>query len=265
VHPGLRKFADELTATCVRVFAYVGGLAVIVIVAVKFFGKPAVEAAVEPARSVWTNVERPFRAFAATVPEFTEPEAAYAIRRHPAGGRKDVMTWGDANGPGSRLMLEIYRPGPELRHFGDPVSEVTARTAELGGPYALKPAEAIESKFGRVATFDFTASAGTRPRNCLGYVLAFEDPRLQLAGWYCKGAKEVVDRTTLACALDRLTLMMAASEPKVSELFARAELNRKFCTPKAAPRAVKSNTTIKRNDWLDAPKDPKLRGRVAVR
>jgi len=86
VHPGLRKFGDELTATCVRVFAYMGSLAVLVVVAVNFFGEPAVEAAVEPARSAWTNVERPFRAFALTLPEFAEPEANYAIRRHPAGG-----------------------------------------------------------------------------------------------------------------------------------------------------------------------------------
>jgi hypothetical protein len=135
VHPGLRRFADELTATCARLLAYVGGLAVILVVAVKFFGKPAVEAAVEPARSVWTNVERPYRAFALAVPEFANPEPDYAIRRHPAGGRKDVMTWGDAAGTGSRLMLEIYRPGQELRRFGDAVSEITARTAELGGPY----------------------------------------------------------------------------------------------------------------------------------
>jgi hypothetical protein len=162
-------------------------------------------------------------------------------------------------------MLEIYRPGQELRRFGDAVSEITARTAELGGPYALKPAEAIESKFGRVSTFDFTASAGARPRNCLGFARAFEDPRLQMAGWYCKGAKEVVDRKTLVCALDRLTLLMAASEPKVSELFARAELDRKFCAQKPAPHATKSNTAIKRTDWLDAPKEPKLRGRVVVR
>jgi hypothetical protein len=262
VHPGLRKFAHELTATCVRVFAYVAALGVLIAVGFKFFGKPQVD--IEPVRSAWTAVERPYRAFALTVPEFVTPEPDYAIHRHAGGGRKDIMSWGDASGSGSRLMLEIYRPGQELKRFDDAASEVKARTADLGGPYALKAADPIESKFGRVATFDFVASAGKQARNCLGFVRAFDDPRLQIAGWYCKGAREVVDRSTLACGLDRLSLVMAASEPKVSELFAEAELKRKFCTQKVLAKAIKG-TTAKRNDWLEAPKEPKLRGRVAGR
>ena len=35
--------------------------------------------------------------------------------------------------------------------------------------------------------------------------------------------------STLACALDRLTLLAAGSEPKIGALFAQAELNRHFC------------------------------------
>jgi hypothetical protein len=265
VHPGLRQFADEFSATCVRIFAYIGALALLVVVTVKLFGSPAVEAAIEPARSAWTNVERPYRAFALAVPEFGDPEPDYAIRRHPDGGRKDVMTWGDPSSIGSRLMVEIYRPGREIRRFGEAATEVVARTAELGGPYALKPAEGIESKFGRLTAFDFTAAQGGRPRNCLGFARAFDDPRLQIAGWYCKAGREVVDRSGLACAFERLTLLMAASEPKVTEFFARAELKRKFCAQKSVARTPAANTSIKRNDWIDAPKEPKLRGRVAGR
>jgi hypothetical protein len=264
VHPVLRHLAEELTATSLRVFAYIGGLAVIVVVAVKFFGTPAVDAAIEPERSIWANIERPYRVFTLSLPEFAEPQGEYVARRHPTGGRKDVITWGDANGAGSRLRLEIYRPGQEISRFADPATEMVARTADLGGPYGLKPAEVLESKFGRVATFAFTANAGLGPRHCLGFVRAVEDPRLQIAGWYCKSGEEVVDRTTVSCALDRLTLVMAASEPKVTEFFARSELSRKFCNPKPAPRAPRT-PVAKRNDWIDAAKEPKLRGRIAGR
>jgi hypothetical protein len=75
----------------------------------------------------------------------------------------------------------------------------------------------------------------------------------------------VVDRSALACAFERLTLLMSASEPKVTEFFARAELNRKFCGQKPVGRTPAVNTSIKRNDWIEAPKVPKLRGRVAGR
>jgi hypothetical protein len=44
-----------------------------------------------------------------------------------------------------------------------------------------------------------------------------------------KGGADFVERSTLACALDRLTLLSAGSEAKVGALFAQAELNRSFC------------------------------------
>jgi hypothetical protein len=269
VQSGLLGFANELSATCVRLFAYIGGIVVLAVVAAKVFGTPTVEAAVDPSpRAQWTDVERPFRAFAATVPEFAEAEPGYAIRRNAkGGGRKDIMRWGpawdDPAGAGSRLTIEIYRPGKEIARFGDAASEVAARTAELGGPYPLTPAQAIDSKFGRFAAFSFTARSGGQPRNCLGFLHAFKDPLVEIAGWYCKGGAEVVERATLACALERLSLLMAASEPKITELFARAELQRKVCNTKPARTQRASNT--RRHDWIDARKTPKLRGRVVAR
>ena len=50
-----------------------------------------------------------------------------------------------------------------------------------------------------------------------------------LSGWFCQGGTEFVERGTLACALDRLTLLSAGSEPRSADLFAQAELNRSYC------------------------------------
>jgi hypothetical protein len=56
-------------------------------------------------------------------------------------------------------------------------------------------------------------------------------------------------------------VIAAGSDPKLAELFAQAELKRKFCSRKPPPRGA----TLKRADWLAAARDPKLRGRVAAR
>ena len=80
----------------------------------------------------------------------------------------------------------------------------------------------LASKFGPLTVFFFSASNRT-PRHCLAYVRAFDDPRLQLSGWFCQGGSEFIQQSTLACALDRLTLLAAGSEPKVGALFAQAE------------------------------------------
>ena len=55
----------------------------------------------------------------------------------------------------------------------------------------------------------------------------------------------------------------AASEPKVTELFARAERQRKPCGQKPSVLARLSNTF--QHDWLAAPAMPKLRGHLAAR
>ena len=52
---------------------------------------------------------------------------------------------------------------------------------------------------------------------------------MQIAGWYCSPGEEVVDRATLACALDRLTILSAGGDAKLAGLFARAEIKRTFC------------------------------------
>src|SRR5436190_8174585 len=117
MHPAFRRFRDELSATAVRIFAYIGIVAVIVITGFTFFRMPDVQAAIEP--TAWTAVERPFRAFAVSVPEFDQAEPDYAIQRHAVGGgRKDIMSWGDADAARSRLLIEIYRPGWEISEFG---------------------------------------------------------------------------------------------------------------------------------------------------
>jgi hypothetical protein len=128
----------------------------------------------------------------------------------------------------SFTLLEIYRPGSETRSFPEPQTEIAQSAAALG-PIAIAAAqEPLPSKFGPLSIVTFDTSKGVS-RHCLGFVRAYDDPRLQLSGWFCIGGAEFVDRSTLACALDRLTLLAAGSEPKVGALFAQAELNRSFC------------------------------------
>lgn len=266
---GLLRFTNELCATIVRLFAYVGGLGLMAILGMKVLWTPAVEAAIRSAAPpAWTEVERPLPAFTAKLSGFADPEPVYAIRRHSSGGgRRDIMRWGpawdDAAAVGSRLMIEVYRPGKEIAGFGDAESSVGKLTGEMDGPYGLTPVDAVDGKFGRFAAFAFTARHAGQPRNCLGFARGFSDPLIQIAGWYCKGAAEIVDRSTPACALERLSLLMAASEPKVTALFARAELRRKPCELK--PVRVARSAIGRHRNWIDARKVPKLRGRMAAR
>lgn len=225
----------DFRATFVRILAYMGGLAILAIGAASFFRSPAVVAAIQPApRPEWINVERPHPAFDMQMPELAAADFNYTIlRRDIDGARKDVLTWGEPSAAGPYVMVEIYRPGGGGEHFLDAPSEVAARIVDFTITDDVKPAGDVASKFGPLSLVDFAiAVPGTHnglQRRCLGFARPFDDPSLQISGWYCSAGEQPVAHATLACALDRLTILSAGGDTKVGSLFARAELKRTFC------------------------------------
>lgn len=252
---------EDFGGTMLRLFAYMAGLALLGGLAVILFRLPAVVAAVGPSpRPQWIEVERPHPAFELALPELGGPASRYAIfRRDADGARKDVLSWGEPAGNGPYVMLEVYRPGDPRDQFIDPLSEVAARLVTFTVTDDVKAAGVIDGKFGTVPLVDFAIAPAGRERRCLGFARAFDDPSLQLAGWYCSAGGEVIDRAVLACALDRLTILSAAGDSKVADLFAHAELKRSFCgrrnpilvaTPEGRKRATEPQTVKLRGHRL---------------
>jgi hypothetical protein len=253
-HPLLRMFVSEVHAVAFRAGAYVCALAVMGLIAAEAITRhqgPAV--AVAPAPE-WIESGKPFPAFAMTMPEL-DAAPRYAIWRHPdGGGRKDILTFGDPASGGATAVVELYRPGAEPDAEADIVT-ASIPDLRLSGRPVMQTT--IATKFGDVAIDGFTDPAPAGNRNCLRFWRTFEEPKLEIGGWFCNAGEAMVDRGMIACALDRLTLIAAASEPKIGALFAQAELKRSFC----GTNSVFIAATHKRVDWIGAARDPKLRGR----
>ena len=230
MHPALHSWREELPTLVMRTCAYLGGLAVLFIVAAQIFQSTQPIDAIKPVHhSDWVIIDRPFPAFTLDIPEAAGVPANYEIHRQPeTGGRKDIMTLGEPQGAAPYLEVVIYRPGREADAFAAPQDELKALVAEAGPVADLRAEAPLLSKFGplSIAAFDVTAPP---VRHCLGFLRDFDDPPLQMSGRFCQGGAEFIERSTLACALDRLTLLAAGSEPKIGTLFAKAELNRNFC------------------------------------
>jgi hypothetical protein len=171
---------------------------VLSIAAAQFYQSPPVRSATPVRQPEWTEIERPFPAFALSIPEAADVPASYGIRRHgEGGGRKDILALGEPDGVAPYLRVEIYRPGSEIRRFAGAKAEIAAAAAALG-PFALRRAEEpLASKFGPLAIVTFETSKGAR-RHCLGFVRAYDNPRLQLSGWFCQGGADFIERVRRA-------------------------------------------------------------------
>ena len=243
IHPALTSFADECCATLARLVAYVGALALLGIVGIHLWDQLQLGDAVETAaRADWSVADRSYPAFAVSQSDFPDKTMIYEVLRHPEGGRKDVMRWA---APSEKPVaeLQIYRPGGE---FGDtdPAADIAARM-DPNGPRELEAAGVIDSKFGAAMLLRRPGDAGS----CLGFLKRIDRPGLEISGWSCQGETLPARRAAIGCMLSRLILLTAGNEPKLAELFARAELRRGDCGP-----------TTGSADWVTSAENPALRG-----
>ena len=244
IHLTLAAFADEVVGTVARLFAYVGALALFAILALAGLGQlPELRDGEPAAKPGWSVADRSHPAFALSRLDSSDKTASYTIFRHPEGGRRDVMRWaGEADKPVAQL--EIYREGGEF-DVTRPATADLAVQMGLGSTTPLEQAGLIDTKFGPVALF---RPAGTAKGSCLAYLKRSEEPALQISGFSCQGDTLPAQRAAVACTLNRLTLLTSGNEPKLAELFARAELRRRGCDAQGSP------------DWLLGAANAQLRG-----
>jgi len=255
IHPALASFADEVCGTLARLFAYVMTLALFAIGGMALWEQLPDAAAMDPSakaasiKAAWSRADRSSRAFAVSQFDPQDKTEAYEIFRHPQGGRRDVFRWGGADKK-PVAELELYRPGGELSHEGPAITDIAARM-DPGGAGELEAAGLIDSKFGAVTVLRLISGADNPRAACLGFMKRIIDPNLRISGWSCQGDNLPARRTAISCMLNRLTLLGTGSDPKLAELFARAELRRADCATSGAP-ALSA-------DWLTGADNPQLR------
>ncbi|MET0905065.1 MAG: hypothetical protein ABWY10_03240 [Tardiphaga sp.] len=247
--PAAYSFADECTGIAGRLLAYMGCLALLAMAAVAAFDHLDLDltppAAAPPG---WTVASRSYPAFAVSQADAAGITTGYEIRRHPDGGRKDILRWMQADGQ-PLAELELYRPGGEPID-GAPIADVAMRM-NPGGLRETVGEGVIDSKFGPVALFG--SADRTDVRRCLGFARTLDAANLRLSGFSCQGEGPSARRAAVACMLDRLVLLTAGGERRLAELFAHAELKRTGCATGSALSAMGS-------DWVTGAQNPRLRG-----
>jgi len=248
IDPALWRFAGECHGFFSRLIGYMGALALTAIVVVSLWDDLQLRDSASVAKSGWSAAARAYPAFAVSQSDLVGKTETYEIFQHPEGGRKDVLRWALGDRPVAEL--EIYRPGREISRSGPPIADIAARM-DPGGSRELQTAGVIDSKFGAVALLGLIDRGG-KPA-CLGFIKQFDEPDLRMSGWSCQGDTAPARRAAVGCMLNRLILLAAGNDPKLAELFARAELKRGDCTQGAA-------SPLRPADWVTGAQNPQLRG-----
>jgi hypothetical protein len=250
IHPALNNFAEECSAVLARLLAYLGTLALLILVVIHLWGQLPTGEISEAAKPGWNQALRSHPAFAVSQIDIPDKSETYEIFRHPEGGRKDILRWAVRDSKQSEkplAELEIYRPGGEFNPSNAALAQIAMRMEPSGGR-ELETAGVIDSKFGNVTLLRPVGDADDA-RTCLGFVKRIGEPNLQISGWSCQGETIPARRAAIGCILNRLVLLTAGNDPKLAELFARAELKRGSCAA-SSPSA----------DWVTSADNPRLRG-----
>ncbi|MGC2779343.1 MAG: hypothetical protein WA418_27275, partial [Bradyrhizobium sp.] len=190
-------------------------------------------------------------AFSLRLADQPDRTATYTVLTHPAGGRKDVLRWGErADRPAAEL--EVYRIGPERDAANNPRADLAARMGR-GAATDLETAGVIETRFGPVGLMR-RAGAPEGPGACLGFIKTIAEPALRISGWSCQGVTMPARRAMVGCMLNRLTLLSSRHDTALAELFSQAEPRRADCDGPGEARTL--------SDWVTALDNPKLRGRL---
>jgi len=249
IHPALASFVDEVCGTLARLCAYLMTLALMAICGIALWHHLPDVTAMEAAPKIWSQTGRVTPAFAVSQLIFPNKTETYEILRHPEGGRKDVFRWSGIGGT-PVAELEIYRPGQEIDQVGSAAGYLALRM-DPAGPRELEAAGIVDSKFGAVTLF--RRVGGTEAaRSCLRFFKHVDEPKFRLSGWSCLGDDLPARRTAIGCILNRLILLTAGNDTKLTELFAHAEVRRSDCATSGAP-ALSA-------DWVTGADNPHLRG-----
>lgn len=178
---------------------------------------------------VWTDIVHPIQLFGLAAPELAKSAFLYQARHNRiGGGREDILTFGQLDGPGPYVRLLLYRVGAEAVP-DEPLYVDLARTAaqaDLSIERSLTPAE-LPTRFGAFEVVDADL-AGDAPAAvpCLGFRGAGLSGKFKISGFACGSQARPISRPALACLIDRLDLNAAGDDKNLAAFFAVSELKR---------------------------------------
>ena len=224
----------------------------------------------------WIEINHPIALYDLSGTDFAKlPRTAHARRHQPDGAREDILTFGTLGSSKPYLRLSLLRTGHDgLTPVGDDpdigsvetLADDLARLAGSGQQVvtALHGATAILTRLGVVTVGDLQLSEDGLPTPCLGFRgFPGGSDGLRIAGFACGVGGKPIERSALACTIDRIDLVSAGDDRRLRAIFVAAEREPdSSCAGERVRSAGGLMTAVgARTTWLDRDADlPALRG-----
>jgi hypothetical protein len=124
------------------------------------------------------------------------------------GARIEMRQYGQPHDRNVDLTANLVLPNPsEPAHPRIRAQDITEIQNPFRGAYASSTAHYdLETRFGAIRAFEFTASTDGRAKLCIAWRSRFDTSAFFLNGWYCEASGARPSFQALACILDKLTL-----------------------------------------------------------
>ncbi len=190
---------------------------------------PTSAVAQEPAREpapTWRPVQARHGGFDVDAPRWRPLGQQSRVLRRSDGLSRELFQFGEAASARRHALIAIDRG--DIQPSGAD-ADIAALAADLGIQARVAANhQALDTKFGALATVDMAVDGPEGPKACLGFALRADDTHLRVSGWICNAGPEIVSRAEASCFVDRL-VSIGAGDPAVAAVFARAELRRALC------------------------------------
>ena len=174
-------------------------------------------------KPAWIEIQKPFRLFALNAPDWGRAPLYAAERHRDGGGRRDRLTFGEF-GAGAWLQITMYRPGREEAYPAPFFADIARRSAPAGLAITrMTQPKPLPTRLGSFDVADLTLGGATDhpARSCLGF-RSTEGKVLEIGGFACGAPGDPIDRTRLACTLDRVDLIAAGEDVELRAFFTGA-------------------------------------------
>ena len=124
------------------------------------------------------------------------------------GARIEMRQYGQPHDRNVDLTANLVLPNPsEPAHPRIRAQDITEIQTPFRGAYASSTAHYdLETRFGAIRAFEFTAYTDGRAKLCIAWRSRFDTSAFFLNGWYCEASGARPSFQALACILDKLTL-----------------------------------------------------------